>query len=594
MRRLRAALAHHAPALAAAAAGLAWFLFQVGPAVLDPRFVTWLLARDWAASYVGWTFFRDAPLGFPLGANPDYPHPVGSTLGYSDSLPLLAVLLRPLAGMLPEPFQYVGPWLALAFALQGFAGAKVAALATPSRVQQALGGALFALSPVLVHRVLDPGTGHASLCGQFLVTASLWLALAPCADRAQVLRRAAGAGALLLAAAGLHPYLVVMTLALTAAFVVRAAWADRAAGPGLAAALLAGAPVVAAAGLVAFGYLGTGVTSAARGFGYFSADLLTLVNPMDWSRLLPGLPTGRGQYEGFAYLGAGVLALGLAGVAVALARALRAAPGPADAGAPVPGAAAWRRAAPAAVACAALAVLALTGRITLAGSPILEHHAYDAIPALAATFRSAGRFVWPLHLLVLAGAVGVGCAALRERPRLAVAALAAAVALQALDVRPPFPARFEKATFAGLSDPAWDAARGAYRHLALAPPFLVTGDGAVAPDACGDPKGLFGWDAYVRFPELARRLGLTVNSGYLARLDVEAVARACVAEADRLERAQLDPETIYVVSRWHEAAFEHVGAICGVVEGVTACVRGDRTDAFAARLRRPVPAAAAP
>src|SRR6266540_2468531 len=196
-----ATLSGNAPALVAAAAGLAWFALHVGVAALDPTRTGWLMSGDWAANYLGWAFFRHAPLALPLGANPGFPFPVGSTLSYSDSLPLVGVLLRPLSPLLPVDFQYVGPWLGLCFALQGFVGAKLVRLATEDRLAQALGGALAALA------------------------------------------------------------------------------------------------------LLAFGYLDRGIATTVGGFGFFSTDALSLVVPMGWSRALPGPALGRGQYEGFGYLG---------------------------------------------------------------------------------------------------------------------------------------------------------------------------------------------------------------------------------------------------------------------------------------------------
>ena len=169
-------LARHAPALLAAAGGLAFIVLHVGWSFLDPTRVGWTLHRDWAAGQIGWSFFRSAPWGFPLGASPAYPYGIGSTVGFADGLPLLAVALKPLAGLLPVDFQYLGPWIALCFAAQGFAGAKLTALTTPSRLAQALGGLLFACSPVLLHRLLDDHVGHSALGGQALLLTLLWLA----------------------------------------------------------------------------------------------------------------------------------------------------------------------------------------------------------------------------------------------------------------------------------------------------------------------------------------------------------------------------------------------------------------------------------
>lgn len=42
------------------------------------------------------------------------------------------------------------------------------------------------------------------------------------------------------------------------------------------------------------------------GLGVYSANVNSLINPVIFSRFLPGLPYGEGQLEGFGYLGLGV------------------------------------------------------------------------------------------------------------------------------------------------------------------------------------------------------------------------------------------------------------------------------------------------
>ena len=56
------------------------------------------------------------------------------------------------------------------------------------------------------------------------------------------------------------------------------------------------------------------------GFDYFSMNLNAFINPSTRSRVLPPLPLGAGQYEGFAYAGLGFLALGVAALVVSFRR----------------------------------------------------------------------------------------------------------------------------------------------------------------------------------------------------------------------------------------------------------------------------------
>ncbi len=566
----RARLAHAWPALAAAAIGLAWFLVHVGPAVLDPGNVAWLMNGDWAANYLGWAFFRHAPLGLPLGDNPIYPVPAGSTLGFTDSIPIVGVLLRPIASLLPDDFQYVGPWLALCFGLQGFIGAKLVRLATPHPVAQAAGGALFALAPPLLHRVVGPNTGHASNTAHWLVLAFLWLALAPAARGPW--RRLGAAAALLLVAAGVHPYHVVVGSALSAALVLRLWLVDRLLAWRPAAAALAAVPAVAALGLAAFGYFTDGVETAAGGFGFFSADALALLAPMQWSRLWTGPSLGHGQYEGFGYLGAGPLLAALAALGSAVVRRRELATSR------------WRSALPALAAALALALLSLSNRITLGGRLVAELDASGPLAHLAATFRSSGRFVWTLHYLVLFAALAALAAAWRDRPRLVAGAFAVALALQAAEIRPPVPVDFGAARWAPPTSEIWSAARDTYRHVVLYPPYLLAGGALVAPEACGGPA--VGPDGHLPAAAVALLLGASFNSAYAARLDPVASGRGCLELRRSVELGRLAPETIYVLTPRYRSIFEAARATCGTVDGLLACVAGGSRDPFSTALRR--------
>ncbi len=84
-------------------------IFGFGP--LDPQNQGWLwadLGVDPVQSWLGWTSFRRSPWTLPPGANPDYGMELGTAIYFTDSLPLLALPLKALRGVLELP-QYVGP-----------------------------------------------------------------------------------------------------------------------------------------------------------------------------------------------------------------------------------------------------------------------------------------------------------------------------------------------------------------------------------------------------------------------------------------------------------------------------------------------------
>ncbi len=105
--------------------------------------------HDYRLHHLGWHLYRYGPWTFPLGATPLLIWPIGSSIGLTDSMPIVAIWLKALSPMLPTDFQFIGLWLVLSFALQGVFGALLMRLATPRPELQLLGATLLILSPPL-------------------------------------------------------------------------------------------------------------------------------------------------------------------------------------------------------------------------------------------------------------------------------------------------------------------------------------------------------------------------------------------------------------------------------------------------------------
>jgi hypothetical protein len=186
----------------AAMLGAAVVLAVLGLAPLDPKNQGWLLAGplgpDPVQLWLGWTYFRHAPWAIPPGANPDYGMELGTAIYFADAIPLLALLLKALRGVLDIP-QYAGPWLFVCGLLQGVLGWRLVGLATRTPLARACGAGLLAVQPMLINRTV----GHIPLAGQWTVLAALFLALR---DEHGV-RQSAAWAALLAVTSLLHSYL---------------------------------------------------------------------------------------------------------------------------------------------------------------------------------------------------------------------------------------------------------------------------------------------------------------------------------------------------------------------------------------------------
>ena len=530
------------PRYAAAAFGFVWFVQLCGGSTLNPLNTTWMFTGDWRQHWLGFLFFQREPWTFPLGGLPSLLYPTGTNIGFTDSNPLLAILVKPFAGILPAEYQLVGWWLASCFILQGYAGAALASTLTRNAGQQMLGGILFVLSPVLFIRL-----GHDTLCAQWVLLALLYFGLREFQDSSQRRRAPAIVMALVMFAAAVHPYLAAMTFVLALAVLIRF-WRARILTIPRTAAWLIATTLGLLAVWGAIGYFGK-TPDGSGGFGTYPADLLTLFDPTDHSRLLPRLESFAGEWEGIGFLGAGgLVALGIAFIALARRRPT------------------WRPGTSVIiVACVLLGVYALSSSINFAGKEVLNvQWLYEPVMPLTKPFRSSGRFIWPVHYLVLAfGFWGVTRIFGSSQTEKGTLLLAAVVILQASD------ARIDRWWIGRNAEPqislvAFEPSRGHYRHLALAPPQVL--------GACGDHK--YPEDYVYRFMLLAHRLGLTFNSGIYARLDVKKVQTACEMQNRAVDAGMLDPETIYIAS---PSEIERVkaaggGAACGKWDGHWICV----------------------
>ena len=123
MTKTKAFLQKHRWSLTGALLGALVFLVLYGVRVLDPVCVDWILnnpSPDPSQHYLGWVFYRRSGWHLPyLGTNYSAIYPYRTSILYTDSIPLLAVVCKLLGGVLPARFQYLGLWGLFCYAMQG-------------------------------------------------------------------------------------------------------------------------------------------------------------------------------------------------------------------------------------------------------------------------------------------------------------------------------------------------------------------------------------------------------------------------------------------------------------------------------------------
>jgi hypothetical protein len=523
--------------------GAAFFGLIAGTGVVDPREVRWVFQGDWQWHFLGWQFFRSEPWHVPPGQLTRYIEPLGSAIGYTDSIPLVALLLRPFAALLPNPMQYLGVWLLACFVLQGLFGSLLISAWTKDTIIRTFGGCLFVLAPTLLARYIHP-----ALCSHWVLLWALWLAFRePPLLRVRAFRYQF---AVALVSGLLHPYLAVMTL-----LVLFAVATTRVVVVGRPAILeTTGLAVTALAGLV-IGWWASGLLTLTssrelqtEGLGLFSMNLLALINPGPGprARFVPELPwISPAQYhEGFHYLGLGVLFLCVGALIAVLTTPRR-----------------FRLSfLPITVVLFGLALFSLSPRITFGDRVVVDWLPYFGE---SSTFRASARFFWPVTYALLAATVGTVATTFRRS--VAVALLAAALALQFSDLQPWYRSLyygFRNPVFLGANLPIpsaeWDELLGRFDHLRM-----------YSPQYCGGPVPV----AMPFAGYLAGVNGLAFNDGFAARMDADAMSAECQRLKRDFDSGVVREDTVYLVASSLLAEFQKRASVrCRAVDGVPVCV----------------------
>lgn len=500
--------------LAALLAGAAAALAALGKRILDVGDTGWMLhgplGPDPVAYWLTWTFFRRAPWSWPPGLNPDYGLELASAIFYVDIVPLLALPLKALRGLVTVD-QYWGPWLVACGVLQAGVAWRLIGLATRDPLARAAGAALFAFQPMMINRM----GGHFALVAHWVLLAGLHLCLRDAAGRRQGL-----AWTLLLGTTALiNAYLLAMTAALWGADLLTRALRDGRIARRLGEVVAVLSFVGGALWLSGFFSLSGPLKPLGPGYGETGLDLLAPFDPVEWGRLLPALPTLRHWEHGGSYLGAGSFLL----LAAALA-------------ALVTGRLPWRAVlARHALLLAALLVMlafAVTHRIAIGGEVIIELALPAPVQRLVDLLRASERFFWPLAYATLFGAIAAVAA--RWGARRAGLLLAVALALQLVDISAGL-ARFRalvadapRVPVGRLADPFWAEAARRYTRIRAV------------------PAGNFGanWEEIARFAATA---GLATDAVYHSRIDQDALRALRIAVAADLDAARWEAGTLYVL-----------------------------------------------
>jgi hypothetical protein len=540
----------------------ALILFGAGP--IDPTNTRWIFG-DNATYYAGWALYRHDPhLRWPLAFTDRVGYPLGTSIALLDAIPLVAILLRPLSPILPEPFQYLGFYAALCFVLQAYFGISLCRRLCPGHLVYAvIGGTLFLLSPVLTSRA----SGHTGLLSQWAILAALDAYFRDPGERPG--RWLARIWIVLAISTGLTPYVGFMCLLVALAGVGRllierrCRWTQ--------AALLSGATVVVA--IASGALIGVLVSSdaaaySASGYANLSMNLNAPVNPMRLgSILLPILRVMPGQqYEGYDYLGLGVIGLLILNVVRRpdAMLSLR-----------------ERRVMPLLALFVVCTVLALSTMVTLGPRTLFTIAVPRSVESALSALRASGRLFWPAYYLIVLAAVTLTFRIWPARTRVAI--LAAALAVQYADLIPlrtRVRAMLDQRFDTPLRAAAWQDLAGRYDNLVLLPPHQ-----------CAPYAGAGGMYGFVWFGSLAASARLRTNSYYAARYTRAQLYAHCVGLMRAALQGTLDPRSAYVVTDAVRTVWQVRGVRshrCESVDGFNLCTASDASAPVSGPLPAPL------
>ena len=131
----------------------------------------WLGAHDVTTDIVSWKFFKDDIWRFPLGNNPNYGMDIGSGIAFSGSIPIMAIIFKLFANILPDNFHYFSLWIFICFFLQSYIAFLIINNQTKNLYFSIVGSLFFLLSPILINRL----SFHFSLCAHWLILMSFYI-----------------------------------------------------------------------------------------------------------------------------------------------------------------------------------------------------------------------------------------------------------------------------------------------------------------------------------------------------------------------------------------------------------------------------------
>ena len=512
------------------------FFMLFGTKILDTSNIDWIMVSDVDPSkyflgqhfpridpsqhFIGWHFFRSESWSFPLGMIKSYNYPEGTSLVYTDSIPLLAIPLKLISPLLPSIFQYQGLWILLSYLLMGFFATLLMKQITKNLICICLGALFFILSPIIVYRLTHSG-GHDSLTSQWIILASMYLYFQQDSFKYKLMWLF-----LLLSAVMIHFYLFSMSFLFFLGYLLKVILEDKRKIKSLILQLsIVLITVFATMWIVGYFVISVGDAGHASNageerFGFYSMNLLSPINPQNdgISRFIKTWPTFNEQYEGFNYLGLGLILLIVISTYEALRQKLRFN---------------FKILFPLLLIAVILVLISLSNRITIAHKILFEIGLPYQVESILSIFRSSGRLFWPVYYLLILTALTI---LIRYNSlKTTVLLLTFLLCIQVIDLSKYYShTEYLIGSMSTLKQPLesnlWNRIMGKSNHVVIFPPEWV--------DTIPYTFGL-----------LAANNKKTLNVAYLARSDDKLRSKYLNEISQELVEGKISEDTLYIMNK---------------------------------------------
>jgi hypothetical protein len=486
--------------------GAFWFI--TGGRIIRPSKISWLMINDDSAQhYLGWVFYRHAPLvQWPLGAIKNFGMEISSSIVYTDSIPLLAFIFKPFNHLLPEKFQFLGIWILICFILQALFAWKLLSLFSRDRLLILFGSAFFVLAPAPLWRM----AGHHALFGHWVILAAIYFYLS---HNCSVIRWTV----LLLSAVLIHVYFLGMVGCIFIADLIQRIWKKQIGVKEV----FYYVPAVAACILFfmwAAGYFMLGSGIAIGQAGVYRTNLLSIIDPNGWSKLLLDQSNGGSEpFEAFNFLGIGIILLGVISIYEYILNPRIKCNN--------------KSIIPLAIVMILFTLYAISNHIEFGNIECFHYKWPPILDYVVGAFRGTSRFFWPVYYVLYLFSIGY-LFAIKSGNKIRII-VGAILCFQLFDTWDIYAIHYRKmisfapAWSTPLQSEEWRKFGYKYRSVVIVPP-------------CNNPPN------WIPLSEFAANNGMSTNFAYYARIDTDRLNSATKKLSHAVLHRRFDPDSLYI------------------------------------------------